>query len=1217
MNSPRRPRALRAFRTSWDHSLESRRLLSVDVTRFDPEIPGHTGNVLVLFDPTLTDQQASDRLGTAQLRELQRFDSGWRLIAPAEGSTAEAALDALRGAPGVLQVDFEHTFRIADTIPNDTFFPQQWGLNNALTGDSDIDGPQAWDISQGRSIATIAITDTGIDYRHPDLYLGIALNQGEIPASKSGIVDTNGDGAIDFYDLNSLNAAGNVVRNGQGNPVNAGYTTDLPGAGAGYIDAGDLLADPTWADGVDGDGNGLIDDLVGWNFENNTNNPFDGHGHGTHVSGISAARTNNGGVGVAGVNWHARILPLKMIADNGSGPESAAIAAIDYAAARNVRVINASWGDVEASDALRVSIENAGTRALGTVFVAAAGNNNWNIDSQPFYPAAFSTSTLLSIAAVDINGNRASFSNYGLNSVDLAAPGVTILSTYPNSNYANASGTSMAAPHVTGVVSLLVGQNPAMTAGQLISRVLTTAKPMTGLTGLVATGGMVSASRALSGLPLAEIDVQDGSTSVVSGGGSVAFGSTTVGTPTTKTLTVRNLGTAPLVLGAPTMPAGFSLASSFATNPLAPGGSTTFTLQFNAAAVGVHGGTVAFATNDPDEDPYRFQLTATAVPAAVSYSDTVLQDAPAAYWRLGEAPGASTASDHSGQGRAGTYLNGVALGQAGALAGDSDASALFDGVNDLVNVPDNPALRPALLSLEAWLNPAANLPAYASPLMKTSSVQWGDGYGFYVLNNQITFFVNHWNATKVQAALPSGAWTHVAATFDGTALRLYLNGQLAATTTLGAPTSIHHTLAPLVIGQGAGGYTWSGRVDEPAVYGSVLSPERIDAHYQAGRGNTQDTTPPTADIVDVTPDPRTIPVPSISIVFSEPVTNFDLADLSLTRDGGANLLTAGQTLSTTNNITWTLGNLAGLTPSLGTYSLVLDMAGVLDLAGNAGQGTVTDSWVMQAASQTNYAPTILADSPAAYWRLGEAPGDATALDASGHQHHGAYQNGVALGQTGALAGGTDTAAGFDTLDDLVAVPDHAELRPARLTLEAWVRPGANVQAYDGVLMKTSSVQWNDGYGLYWLAGNLVFYVNHYNNTKVQAPVPSQSWTHVVATFDGAALRLYINGTLAGSLNSAIPINHTLAPLTIGQGAGGYTWGGQLDEVALYTEALSADRVDAHYRAGVGGTGQRFQAARSSIADQPASSNHDSWELAVGLLEQAVERSRSVLKGLSQ
>ena len=270
MSRSRRSRVQRAAWTNWDPTLESRRLLSGDVGRFAPDLPGLTGNLLVRFEQDLTEQQTRDRLEGASVRELRRFESGWRLVAPGEGITPQAARDALRVLPGVVQTDFEHTFRIADTLPNDMYFPQQWGLNNTLPGNSDIDGPQAWDITQGRSIATIAITDTGIDYRHPDLYLGVALNPGEIPLSKSGIVDTNGDGVIDFYDLNSLNAAGTVVRDGPGNPVNAGYTTDRAGAGQGYIDAGDLLADPTWADGVDGDGNGLTDDLVGWNFTNNT-----------------------------------------------------------------------------------------------------------------------------------------------------------------------------------------------------------------------------------------------------------------------------------------------------------------------------------------------------------------------------------------------------------------------------------------------------------------------------------------------------------------------------------------------------------------------------------------------------------------------------------------------------------------------------------------------------------------------------------------------------------------------------------------------------------------------------------------------------------------------------------------------------------------------------------------------------------------------------------
>jgi subtilisin family serine protease len=335
----------------------------------------------------------------------------------------------------------------------------------------------------GSTDVLVAVTDTGIDYTHPDLYLNIAIHQAEIPHSlRSSLLDVNGDGLISFHDLND--------------PANAPFVSDLNANGV--IDAGDLIADPRWADGIDDDANGRLDDLVGWNFITNTNDPWDGHWHGTHVSGTIAAQTHNG-VGVAGVAPNVRILPLKNVRDDGSAPRSASIAAISYATELGARVINASWGGTSFSQAMHDTIQLAAAR--NAVFVAAAGNNGRDNDATPFYPASYNLPNVLSVAAITSSGARASFSNFGVTSVDLGAPGSGILSTMPGGGYSSRSGTSMAAPHVTGVAALVASSSPGITSRQVVDLLLDTTRPLASLAGRTLTGGMVDAFGALSSLP--------------------------------------------------------------------------------------------------------------------------------------------------------------------------------------------------------------------------------------------------------------------------------------------------------------------------------------------------------------------------------------------------------------------------------------------------------------------------------------------------------------------------------------------------------------------------------------------------------------------------------------------------------------------------------------------------------------------------------------------
>ncbi len=238
--------------------------------------------------------------------------------------------------------------------------------------------------------------------------------------------------------------------------------------------------------GRDDDGNGYVDDIRGWDFFNNDANPMDDNGHGTHVSGTIGAVGNNS-IGVAGVNWRTKIMPLKFLGGDGSGYLSGAIDAVNYAVANGARLSNNSWGGGPYDATLGKAISNAA--AKGHIFVAAAGNDSQNNDTTTSYPSGYNYDNIVAVAATDHLDNLAYFSNYGVNTVDIAAPGVNILSTLPGNTYGSYSGTSMATPHVTGALSLYWDANPKATYKEVISALYQSADTVSTLTNYVGGGG--------------------------------------------------------------------------------------------------------------------------------------------------------------------------------------------------------------------------------------------------------------------------------------------------------------------------------------------------------------------------------------------------------------------------------------------------------------------------------------------------------------------------------------------------------------------------------------------------------------------------------------------------------------------------------------------------------------------------------------------------------
>lgn len=257
--------------------------------------------------------------------------------------------------------------------------------------------------------------------------------------------------------------------------------------------------------GRDDDGNGYIDDIHGYDFVNRDGDPMDDHFHGTHVAGTIGAVGNNG-IGITGVAWQVQIMALKFLDAQGGGYTSDAISALNYAVANGAVASNNSWGGGSHSAAFEQALKNAA--AKNHIFVAAAGNDGWNNDIDAFYPSGYNVNNIIAVAATDNRDELAWFSNYGVKSVDLAAPGANIYSTFPTrmtdamrdggyaTNYASISGTSMATPHVTGAIALVSTLHPDWSYVEVLDQIRDTVDVVEGAAKTV-TGGRLNVAAAV------------------------------------------------------------------------------------------------------------------------------------------------------------------------------------------------------------------------------------------------------------------------------------------------------------------------------------------------------------------------------------------------------------------------------------------------------------------------------------------------------------------------------------------------------------------------------------------------------------------------------------------------------------------------------------------------------------------------------------------------
>ena len=386
---------------------------------------------------------------------------------------------------------------IIQATPNDARYTDGslWGMYGDASSPVNQFGSQAaeaWAQGHTGSMSNvIGVIDTGIDYTHPDLYLNIWLNQREIPITlRASLSDIDSDGLITFRDLNGS--------------ANATYVLDYNGNGR--IEAGDLLNDARWENGTDEDGNGYRDDLIGWDFVNNDNDPYDDHNHGSHVAGTIGALGGNS-IGVVGVNWQIQMVALKFLSSAGSGSTAGAIGAVSYftnaaisartaGSAENFVATSNSWGGGSYNQGLLDAITAAAKQDI--LFVAAAGNDNSDNDTAPRYPTSYSTApdtgheAVISVASITSSGSRSSFSNYGTTSVDIAAPGSGVWSTISNGGYGSYNGTSMATPHVSGAVALYASLFPNATSAQIREALLRSATFTVSVNDLVASDGRLN-----------------------------------------------------------------------------------------------------------------------------------------------------------------------------------------------------------------------------------------------------------------------------------------------------------------------------------------------------------------------------------------------------------------------------------------------------------------------------------------------------------------------------------------------------------------------------------------------------------------------------------------------------------------------------------------------------------------------------------------------------
>jgi Concanavalin A-like lectin/glucanases superfamily len=530
-----------------------------------------------------------------------------------------------------------------------------------------------------------------------------------------------------------------------------------------------------------------------------------------------------------------------------------------------------------------------------------------------------------------------------------------------------------------------------------------------------------------------------------------------------------------------------------------------------------------------------------------SYHDVVVSDSPISYWRLGEASSATTAVDQTAA-NPGTYVATSGLGAAGALAGDSDtADNLASG--GYVTAADSAGLRPAAgFTVEAWVKTTATAGTVVAKPYTAGALQ---SYSLNVAAGKATVRVDTTAGSYVAtstASVNDGAWHLLDGTFDGSTLAIWVDGQQQETASTSG--SLQYSALALSIGRfdSTAGQNLAGTVDEVALYPSALSAARVQAHQDAG-ANPSGASPCT-DIAGATSVIYQLAAGDVGKRVRVVVTATN-ADGSTAANSPATVVLPGPPLNVASaTVSGSPQPGQTLTAQPGSWTGTLP---------------ISFAYQWQDCANRDYRTSVLADAPAAYWRLDESSGS-TAADQSGNNNPGAYSS-VSLGAAGALSGDTDAAAGFNGSSSVVS---SNYTKGNIFTAELWVRPATSTPPSGGATLVShggpSSGQsrgWEvleqpDGSVLFWFPSG----ASVTSSTKLTDP---SRWYDLVAVSTGSQLQLYVNGSQEASANGTQPIA-TGTPTLIGAYLSTSFFAGSIDELALYPTALSSTRIQAHYSA---------------------------------------------------
>lgn len=317
---------------------------------------------------------------------------------------------------------------------NDPAISQAWGLKKS-------DAARAWSVTRGSRNIVVAVIDTGIDVKHEDIKSNLWHNAGETGTDAKG------------HDKES--------------------------------------------NGIDDDNNGLVDDVYGWNFVSNNNKLDDNHGHGTHIAGIIGAEAGNG-KGISGIAPEVSLMILKYYDPKVPGTDNLknTVASIKYAVKMGANIINYSGGGTEFSQDEHDAIVEAEKK--GILFVAAAGNERSNSDQHHYYPADYGLRNIISVTAIDPSTQVLASSNYGTETVDIAAPGQNILSSLPGNSYGYMTGTSQATAFVSGAATLVMAHKQSFKAEDVKKYILATGDAQTELATKTKTSRQLNLYKALT-----------------------------------------------------------------------------------------------------------------------------------------------------------------------------------------------------------------------------------------------------------------------------------------------------------------------------------------------------------------------------------------------------------------------------------------------------------------------------------------------------------------------------------------------------------------------------------------------------------------------------------------------------------------------------------------------------------------------------------------------